>query len=215
MSQPPRTAAAAPRGEAGRVRSFPPVFRADARVLVLGSMPGAASLAAAQYYAHPRNAFWPIMGALFGAGPQLSYADRLDRLVAAGVALWDVIGSCARDGSLDRAIAADSIVPNDFAALFAACPQLSAVFFNGAAAETAFRRHVQRAAGSPPLHLARLPSTSPAHAARRFEAKLEAWQALRVAAGEGPAPACTPARRGTLPDPSAGPSPAAARALAA
>ncbi len=202
MSTSPRTAAA-PRGDAGRVRSFPPVFGADARVLVLGSMPGEASLAAAQYYAHPRNAFWPIMGALFGAGPQLPYADRLDRLVAAGVALWDVIGSCARAGSLDSAIEPDSVVPNDFAALFAACPQLSTVFFNGAAAETAFRRHVQRAAGSPPLRLVRLPSTSPAHAARRFEAKLEAWQALRAAAGDGPAPT----RRG--------PSPQAARALAA
>lgn len=193
------------------MRSFPPVFRTDARVLVLGSMPGTASLAAAQYYAHPRNAFWPIMGALFGAGPQLPYADRLDRLVAAGVALWDVIGSCARDGSLDSAIAPDSVVPNDFAALFAACPQLSAVFFNGGAAETAFRRHVQRAAGSPPLRLARLPSTSPAHAARSFDAKLEAWQALRAAAGDGPAPACVLARSGPLPDT----LPAAARALAA
>ncbi|WP_412556296.1 DNA-deoxyinosine glycosylase [Thauera chlorobenzoica] len=207
MSTSPRTAAV-PRGEAGRVRSFAPVFRADARVLVLGSMPGAASLAAAQYYAHPRNAFWSIMGALFGAGPQLPYTDRLERLVAAGVALWDVIGSCARAGSLDSAIAPDSVVPNDFVALFAACPQLSAVFFNGAAAEAAFRRHVQRAAATPPLRLARLPSTSPAHAARGFEAKLEAWQTLRAAAaGDDPAPTRAPARGGT--------SPKAARALAA
>nr|HRM71210.1 DNA-deoxyinosine glycosylase [Thauera phenylacetica] len=125
------------------VRSFAPQFRADARVLVLGSMPGTASLAAAQYYAHPRNAFWPIMGALFGAGPELPYAQRLERLASAGVALWDVIGRCERAGSLDSAIAPASIEANDFAGLFAACPGIDHVFFNGAAAEAAFRRHVR------------------------------------------------------------------------
>jgi hypoxanthine-DNA glycosylase len=154
------------------------VFHADARVLVLGSMPGAASLAAAEYYAHPRNAFWPIMGALFGAGPDLPYAERLQRLNAAGVALWDVIGACERTGSLDSAIAPESIVANDFAALFEACPRIGHVFFNGAAAEAAFRRHVRGRVALPPLHFNRLPSTSPAHAARDFEAKLAAWQAV-------------------------------------
>ena len=164
------------------VRSFAPQFRADARVLVLGSMPGTASLAAAQYYAHPRNAFWPIMGALFGAGPELPYAQRLERLASAGIALWDVIGRCERAGSLDSAIAPASIEANDFAGLFAACPGIDHVFFNGTAAETAFRRHVRGRIALPPLQFARLPSTSPAHAARGLGAKLAAWQAVKASA---------------------------------
>ena len=164
------------------VRSFAPQFRADARVLVLGSMPGTASLAAAQYYAHPRNAFWPIMGALFGAGPELPYAQRLERLASAGIALWDVIGRCERAGSLDSAIAPASIEANDFAGLFAACPGIDHVFFNGTAAEPAFRRHVPGRIALPPLRFARLPSTSPAHAARGLGAKLAAWQAVKAAA---------------------------------
>lgn len=169
------------------VRSFAPLFRADARVLVLGSMPGTASLAAAQYYAHPRNAFWPIMGALFGAGPELPYAQRLERLAAAGVALWDVIGRCERAGSLDSAIASDSIEANDFTGLFAACPGIHHVFFNGTAAESAFRRHVRGRIALPALQFARLPSTSPAHAARGLEAKLAAWQVVKDAAESAPA----------------------------
>lgn len=150
-------------------------------MLVLGSMPGAASLAAAEYYAHPRNAFWPIMGALFGAGPTLPYPERLRRLNAAGVALWDVIGTCSREGSLDSAIDPDSIEANDFASLFRDCPHIRHVFFNGAAAETAFRRHVCGRSALPALHFTRLPSTSPAHAARDFDAKLAAWQAVHAA----------------------------------
>ena len=163
-------------------RSFAPACAADARVLVLGSMPGAASLAAAEYYAHPRNAFWPIMGALFGTGPELPYRERLQGLNAAGVALWDVIASCARAGSLDSAITPASVVANDFAQLFRDCPRIGHVFFNGAAAEAAFHRHVRGRVALPALHFTRLPSTSPAHAARNFAAKLEAWQAVKAAA---------------------------------
>ncbi|WP_068635764.1 DNA-deoxyinosine glycosylase [Thauera butanivorans] len=165
-----------------RLHSFAPAVRADARVLVLGSMPGRASLDAAQYYAHPRNAFWPIMGALFGAGPELPYAERLARLNMAGVALWDVIAACERSGSLDSAITPGSIEPNDFAGLFRSCPRIRHVFFNGTTAETAFRRHVRSRVALPPdLAFTRLPSTSPAHAARGFDAKLAAWQAVRAA----------------------------------
>ncbi|MDD2873818.1 MAG: DNA-deoxyinosine glycosylase [Azoarcus sp.] len=163
------------------VRSFAPVCRSDARVLILGSMPGEASLVAAEYYAHPRNAFWPIMGALFGAAPEQPYPVRLERLLDAGVALWDVIGSCRRSGSLDSAIATDSIEANDLAGLFAACPQLNHVFFNGSAAETAFRRHVQLPHGEHSIRVLRLPSTSPAHAALNYSDKLAAWQAVRNA----------------------------------
>ena len=182
-------------GVADRVSSFAPVFAADARVLVLGSMPGAASLAADEYYAHARNAFWPIMGALFDAGPELPYAERLRRLKASGVALWDVIAHCTRPGSLDSAIVPASVMPNDLPALFAACPQLQHVFFNGSAAETAFRRHLPALtrtgvddSGVTAFNLSfrRLPSTSPAHAARSFAAKLAAWQAVRDAAQPAP-----------------------------
>lgn len=170
------------------IRSFPPVYRQDARVLILGSMPGAASLDAAQYYAHPRNAFWPIMGALVDAGPDLPYPARLTRLVDAGIALWDVIGHCRRAGSLDSAIAADSVETNDLPALFAACPALTHVFFNGTAAEAAYRRHIDPAGIDRTLRFSRLPSTSPAHAARSFADKLCAWQAVRsalIATGSG------------------------------
>lgn len=158
--------------------SFAPVYREDARILILGSMPGDASLSADQYYAHPRNAFWPIMGALFGAGPEQPYADRLQRLMACGIALWDVIGHCRRKGSLDSAIEPGSIVANDIPALIDACPQLTRICFNGAAAEQAFRRHIRLDANGRTLNLLRLPSTSPAHATLDLAAKLAAWRSL-------------------------------------
>ena len=164
------------------VRSFAPVFRADAQVLILGSMPGDASLTAGQYYAHPRNAFWPIMDRLFATGAAAPYTERIERLLHARIALWDVIGTCRRTGSLDSAIEADSIEANDLVGLLSACPALSHVFFNGSAAETAFRRHVHLPAGSRQLNFERLPSTSPAHASRSFHDKLAAWQIVRRAA---------------------------------
>lgn len=159
-------------------RSFAPVFATDARVLILGSMPGKRSLQAGQYYAHPRNAFWPIMDELFGAAPELPYAARLARLTASKVALWDVMRECERPGSsLDSRIAPDSVVANDFAWLFGQCPLLTHVFFNGTAAEAAFRRHV-RPPNERVFHMQRLPSTSPAHAARTFAQKRDAWRAV-------------------------------------
>lgn len=164
-----------------RVRSFPPLEDRHARVLILGSMPGAASLAAAQYYAHPRNHFWPIMGRLFGAGPDLPYAKRVRRLKSCGIAVWDVLESCVRPGSLDADIEEGSIAVNDFAGFFDAHPGIGAVFFNGAKAESAYRRHVLKGLPSPAcaLPVRRLPSTSPAHAALSFEGKLAAWEQLR------------------------------------
>ena len=151
-------------------------------MLVLGSLPGQASLAAGQYYAQPRNAFWTIMGALFGAGPELSYAERTGRLRTSGIALWDVCAAAVRPGSLDAAIEPASIVVNDFAAFLRRHPGIRAVCLNGGAAYELYRRKVLPGLPQPlrllPLH--RLPSTSPAHAALRPAQKLERWRILQT-----------------------------------
>ena len=160
-----------------RLRSFAPVCAPEATVLILGSMPGAASLRAGEYYAHPRNGFWPIMGELCGAGRELPYAERLLKLKAAGVALWDVLQSCEREGSLDTAIDDKTSVANDFEAFFRLLPRVRRVFFNGAKAEQCFRRQVLGKQAIPEgLVLMRLPSTSPAHAGVSLAGKLEAWR---------------------------------------
>lgn len=173
----------------GRVRSFPPIEDARARVLVLGSMPGAASLAAGRYYAHPRNLFWPIVCDLLGADPALPYASRARLLKAGGIALWDVLETCAREGSLDSAIDDATVVANDFATFYRRHPRIERVFFNGAKAESAYRRHVAaavRTLGRPRIYV-RLPSTSPAHAALPFARKRDAWRAI-VTAGRAQDP---------------------------
>jgi len=167
-----------------RISGFPPVTGSQPRVLILGSMPGVASLAVQEYYALPRNAFWPIMGELFGAGFELSYRQRLDRLMDRRVALWDVLGSCVRPGSLDAAIDTQSAAANDFSHLFSDYPTINRVFFNGKKAAEMYRRNVlpmlDSAAATIPVSA--LPSTSPAHAALSFDAKLAAWSIVREAA---------------------------------
>jgi double-stranded uracil-DNA glycosylase len=171
---------------AARVAGFAPIARPDARVLVLGSMPGIASLRAQQYYGHPRNGFWPIMADLFGFDAQWPYAQRVRALQAQGVAVWDVLASCERPGSLDAAIAPASVVPNDFAGFFRQHPAIMRIGFNGAAAASLYRRHVApRVALAPTVRLVRLPSTSPAHAGMTMSDKRRAWQVL-VADAEAP-----------------------------
>jgi len=158
-----------------RICSFPPVATADARWLILGSMPGEASLAAGQYYAHPRNQFWPIMGELFGAGPEQPYGVRLELLQRHGIALWDVLESCVRSGSLDSAIVAAR--PNDFVRFFAEHPGIRHVFCNGTLAYNSFHRLVLPILPEPwTFELTRLPSTSPAHAAMSRADKAVAWR---------------------------------------
>ena len=161
-----------------RARSFPPIARPDARVLILGSMPGQASLAAGQYYAHPRNAFWPIMSELLGFPPQLDYPARAAALCRVRIAVWDVLYSCRRHGSLDSSIEDDTLVANDLAGFLAGHPAIRHVFFNGAKAESCFRRHIKLAMPEREIAITRLPSTSPAHAGRSFEQKLLAWRAV-------------------------------------
>jgi hypoxanthine-DNA glycosylase len=162
-----------------RIQSFRPIAAKDARILVLGSMPGVESLRRGQYYAHPQNQFWKIMEALFGIDRSSPYGSRVRALKARRIAVWDVLHSCVREGSLDAGIGAE--VANDFAAFFSAHRAITHVFFNGAKAEASYRRHVQaqlalRAGRS--IRYARLPSTSPAHASLPAARKLAAWRAI-------------------------------------
>jgi hypoxanthine-DNA glycosylase len=160
------------------IQSFPPIENPSASILILGSMPGKESLRAGQYYAHPRNAFWPIMGDLVGAAPGLPYEARTRMLKSAGIALWDVLASCTRHSSMDADIDADSISVNDFASFFLKHPGITAVFFNGGMAEQCFRRHVRPLLEHRSLHYQRLPSTSPANASMSYAQKLKAWEAI-------------------------------------
>lgn len=160
------------------VRSFAPLVAATSRVLVLGSMPGRVSLRAGEYYAHPRNLFWPLMGELLGVDPRAPYAERVGQLLERGVALWDVLHACTRHSSLDSHIVSGSMVPNDFGALFARHPALRTVCFNGAKAADVFAKAVLPGLGAlaGELALHRLPSTSPANASIPYLRKRAAWQ---------------------------------------
>lgn len=162
---------------------FPPVVARRPRALILGSMPGAKSLSEDQYYAHPQNAFWRIMAALFGM-PVDTYAQRKALIRAKRLALWDVLEFCERAGSLDGSIRKDSIVVNDFKAFLAEYPSIDRIFFNGGMAATAFKRRVLPAL--PPairarLTLTLLPSTSPAMATKTYRQKLHEWRAVKDA----------------------------------
>jgi double-stranded uracil-DNA glycosylase len=161
-----------------RLHSFAPIEDSDAIVLVLGSMPGKASLAAGQYYAHQRNAFWAIMGELTGAHPALPYQERLKILRLSEIAVWDVLESCIRKTSQDAHIELASEVPNDFNAFFLQHPGIRQVFFNGAKAEQCFLKHVRPSLKSAPLQFQRLPSTSPANAGMSYRQKLLAWRSI-------------------------------------
>lgn len=158
------------------VTSFKPLSRPSATVLVLGSMPGAASLRAQQYYAHPRNHFWPIMARIARFDASAPYDARVEALTRYGIAVWDVLQSCVRSGSLDSSIQAGPRVSNDFAAFFAEHPGIRLVCFNGTEAQTSYNRQVLPQLNTQAVRYVRLPSTSPAHAVG-FEHKLAAWRA--------------------------------------
>lgn len=167
---------------------FAPIENDNAHILILGSMPGRESLRLGQYYAHPRNSFWPIIGQIIGFPQQIPYELRTQMLKAAGIALWDVLASCKRVSSMDSDIDSSTIHPNDFKTFFLAHPHINQVFFNGAMAEKCYRKQVLPAVEALPIRYQRLPSTSPAHAAIPYDKKLEIW---RSAIEDNRLPSCS------------------------
>ncbi|MFZ5538892.1 MAG: DNA-deoxyinosine glycosylase [Pseudomonadota bacterium] len=159
-----------------RLKGFPPVIDARVETLILGSFPSEASLAAGQYYAHPRNQFWTILGRVLGEPlAELPYEARLARVLAHRIGIWDVLGACERAGSLDASIRNHE--PNDFALLHRLAPRLKRVIFNG---RTAGR--YEPLFGRAGFETAVVPSTSPAHAGRTLQQKLALWRrALKAA----------------------------------
>lgn len=169
------------------VRSFNAVCDASTRTLVLGTMPGIASIDSFEYYAHKRNAFWAIMLAMltdvpasFDLPPLLDYPTRIAKLKSGGIGLWDVLAECERQGSLDSAIKSDSIVVNDFVALLTQYPLINTIAFNGKAAQKLFNRHAlprleEHGINTDAIRWLELPSSSPAMASLNLEQKYETW----------------------------------------
>jgi double-stranded uracil-DNA glycosylase len=155
-------------------RSFPPIADRRARVLVLGTLPGEESLRRGEYYAHPRNLFWPIVFALFDAAPPAAYAERLAFVAAHRIALWDVCELGERDASADATIRREQ--PNAIGRLLDTYAAIGTVAFNGSGAQRLHDRHFAR---RPELTYLALPSTSPAHARIGFACKLAHWAAVR------------------------------------
>jgi TDG/mug DNA glycosylase family protein len=163
-------------------KGFPPIADKKAKVLILGSMPGEESLRKNEYYANPKNAFWRIMAALFGSGRDLSYKEKARILKENKIALWDVMKSCERRGSLDSAIKDSAIVENDFVSFYRGHPNIRYVFFNGAKAEMEYKKRVMPRLSDVAKRIAycRLPSTSPAMARLSFDEKLVEWSKVKI-----------------------------------
>ena len=153
---------------------FPPIAGRDARILILGSLPSVRSLAVRQYYAHPKNAFWAIMRDIAGADG--SYAERCKALLAARIAVWDVLRHSVRPGSRDADIRLDTSEANDFRGFLREHPSIGRILFNGRTAERLFHRLVLVGEQMPVPDLVSLPSTSPAHAAMPLAEKLARWR---------------------------------------
>jgi hypoxanthine-DNA glycosylase len=164
-----------------RVSSFPPQVGADCHVLVLGTVPSLRSLELRQSYGHAQNFFWPLMGELFDAGPELDCQERIARLHARGIGIWDVLKHCERPGSLDSSIVPDSEVPNAIPQLLRRHPRIRAIALNGGKAQQAFRRHIAPLL-DPALRdrvaILALPSTSPANASIPRAEKRRRWSVL-------------------------------------
>lgn len=164
---------------------FPPIIGRNPKVLILGSMPSEASLAQGQYYAHPRNAFWYIMGSLFHFSPEATYVDRGEQLKQNKIALWDVLQECEREGSLDSSIIGDSIKTNDLSGFLLSHPTIRLIAFNGATAEKEYRKNILPGLNKQLQQtlMIRLPSTSPAMATLSREQKLVKWAVIAEAVG--------------------------------
>jgi hypoxanthine-DNA glycosylase len=160
--------------DAQKIFSFPPSSAEDAGILILGSMPGQESLRQQQYYAHPRNSFWKIMGLIFGFSPDLPYESRLECLKANRIALWDTVGCCIRPGSMDSDIR--EVISNDFGNFFKEHPGLGKIIFNGQTSAGLFKKHYPEIYGNETLQKFTAPSTSPAYASMSFEHKKEIWE---------------------------------------
>ena len=163
------------------IDGFAPIVSGNASVLILGSMPSEASLLRQQYYGHPRNAFWPIMSALFGSDPELCYQRLKEMLMENGIAVWDVLESCNRPGSSDSNIELGTIITNDFAGFFAEHGGINRIFFNGRMAEKLYQKRILPVLNHRFSYLEYycLPSTSPAYASLKFEQKIEAWKVIK------------------------------------
>lgn len=158
---------------------FSACVETSSRILILGSMPSVASLAATEYYAHPQNRFWPLMAQLLGEGiAPRDYQERLAMLMRHGIALWDVIDTCDREGSLDTAIKNETA--NNIAAFLEKWPAIHTIGLNGGKAYSSFTRHNKALLGRSDLRIIKLPSTSPANARWRLNHLIDAWQALWV-----------------------------------
>lgn len=162
------------------IDGFDPIISGNAKALILGTIPSEASLLRQQYYGHPRNAFWPIMCSLFDSDPAC-YQLRKEMLMENGIAVWDVLQSCHRQGSLDSSIKLLTINTNDFDGLFCDYKCINRVFFNGRMAEKLFQKRVLPALKHRFSYLEYqcLPSTSPANASLKIEQKLEAWKVIK------------------------------------
>lgn len=144
-------------------------------------MPGQKSLEEQQYYAHPRNSFWPILYELFNTAMKSNYEERKQLLYDHNIAVWDVLNQCYRKGSLDSDIVTSSIKPNDFNAFFKKHPKIKHIFFNGSKAEQLFKKEILKNLETDKvLTFKKLPSTSPAHAAMNKDKKLSEWKAIKI-----------------------------------
>lgn len=163
------------------VQSFEPLIGTHPRVLILGSMPGVESLNKQQYYAHPRNAFWPIMAELFDQQWAEDYAQRIEQMKRLPLILWDVLRACERQGSLDSSISAHQQEANAIADLLQLNKSVRLIAFNGQAAQKLFAQHVlNEIENLDRFKLIRLPSTSPAHASKDLQQKLLEWSVIRA-----------------------------------
>ncbi|PIE43969.1 MAG: DNA-deoxyinosine glycosylase [Gammaproteobacteria bacterium] len=160
---------------------FPPAAPADMRILILGSFPGQYSLQKGQYYAHPRNVFWRIMGEAFSFDCEIDYRERIAIVNSHRIGIWDVLQSCRRYGSLDSKIETATIVPNDFIHFFDCYSQLRLIVFNGSRAETEFKKRILPKLGGieKRIEMIRMPSTSPAMATMSYQEKYKVWSGIR------------------------------------